>query len=148
MRDCDHCQLMRNGDCAGLDCHGFKPVGYIDSDILKNAADRVDADRHNRSRYSSRRVQESEERIRKTKQFDSANLISPSSKLTKGQILWYKNKFTGEICSGVIRAVGTDHMRFRFQDREVWLDYSVVNTRLFYTREDAERYGTLKKAGN
>ena len=142
MRDCDHCQLMRNNTCGGLECHGFKPVGSIDPEILKNAADRVDADRHNRSKHSSRRVQDAEERIRKARQFDSNTF---RTRPVKGQVLWYKNKLTGELQSGVVRAVGTDHMRFRFQNKEVWLDYSVLNERLFFTREDAERYGKQRE---
>ena len=146
MRDCDHCQLMRNETCAGLQCHGFKPVGSIDQETLKNAADRVDADRHNRSKHSSRRVQDAEERIRKAKQYkpQSANLTNTKCKVTRGQKLWFKDKATGQVQDGVVLSVGTDHMLYRFQNREVWLDYNVIGSRLFLTAEDAERYGKLK----
>lgn len=146
MRDCDHCQLMRNNTCGGLECHGFKPVGSIDPEILKNAADHVDADRHNRSKHSSRRVQDAEERIRNARNLNSQT-SKPSileRKVVKGQVLWYKDKHTGLVRSGVVRAAGTEHMLYRYGDREVWLDYNVIGVRLFLTAEDAERYGKLK----
>ena len=64
MRDCDHCQLMRNETCSGFTCLGFKPVGYIDVEALKNAAERLDNSRRSRSKHSSRRVQEAAERVK------------------------------------------------------------------------------------
>ena len=65
-------------------------------------------------------------------------------KVVKGQVLWYKDKHTGLVRSGVVRAIGTEHMLYRFDNREVWLDYTVIGVRLFLTAEDAKRYGKLK----
>ena len=68
MRDCDHCFHDRNGDCSRLSCIGFKPVGSIDAEVLKNAADSIDKGRHPRSKHSSRLFAESEERVKAAEQ--------------------------------------------------------------------------------
>ena len=68
MRDCDHCFHDRNGDCSRLSCIGYKPVGSVDVEVLKNASERLDKDRHPRSKHSSRLFAESEERVKAAEQ--------------------------------------------------------------------------------
>lgn len=68
MRDCDHCFHDRNGDCARLSCIGYKPVGFVDTEVLKNAAEKLDKDRHPRNKHSSRLFAESEERVKAAEQ--------------------------------------------------------------------------------
>lgn len=64
MRDCDHCFHDRNRNCSRLTCIGFKPVGSIDVEVLKSAAEGIDKGRHPRSKQSSRLFAESEERVK------------------------------------------------------------------------------------
>lgn len=138
MRDCDHCQLMRNETCSGFTCLGFKPVGYIDVEVLKNAADRLDNSRRSRSKHSSRRVQEAAERVKHARLPEHQ---ASSASLERGMTLWYKHKRTGELCHGRVVSVGTERFLFQYGTDSVWLDLNVIGSRLFHTKEDARRWG-------
>ena len=60
-------------------------------------------------------------------------------RLRKGQTLFYRDKRTGRIERGKVEWSGETRFLFHFDYKEVWLDHSVVGTRLFYTYEGAEK---------
>ena len=150
MRDCVNCKNMRNETCGGLQCQGYEPIPPMtaeDKEIWKNAAIRVDNDRHPRNKHSSRKVQEAEARF---KEANKPNLISKATKprkqrnVHKGVTLYYKNRFNGKLCIGTVMSAGDHWFTFKFGDRTECLDYSALNTRLFFTPEDARKYGKIK----
>lgn len=135
LRDCDHCFHDRSGDCSRLTCIGFQYVGDIDTDALKSAAEAHDARNHGQNRHGSRRSQEASERVRASNQ---------DRVIVRGKTLWYKDRNTGDICCGSVDEAGVDYFRFRFGNRLAVLPYDAINNRLFYTRDEARRYGKLK----
>ena len=65
--------------------------------------------------------------------------MTSNVRLRKGQTLFYRNKHTGEIERGKVEWAGKGRFLYHFNHKEVWLDYSVVGTRLFYTYEGASK---------
>lgn len=139
MRDCKHCQRIRNGTCAGLECQGFIYTGEIDIDVLKAAEERAKNSRPSGSPYGSSKVAAAAERVKE------AEAIKKRQCIEVGRTLWYKNKTTGEICSGVVLSVEINQFLFRFGSHRAWLDYSdVIDKRLFYTKDEALVRGKLQ----
>ena len=169
MRDCENCKLAKNGDCAQLDCQGFVPLLKLtdeDRAIYKNAAERLDWDRHPQNRHGSRRTAEAEERIREAKNNPAPKpepkpAPKPRSKgkpknqqntqqtenkpkhptIEIGKPLFYKNRFTGRIQSGIVIAKSWHEFSFVFDNRTVVLPYKVIGTRLFLSAKEAEVKG-------
>ena len=137
LRDCDHCFHDRSHDCSRLTCIGFKPVGSIDIEVIETAAKAHDNRNHGQSRYGSRRTQEAEARYH--------NAQASKRFIEQGRTLWYKHKRTGDICSGVVEEARPNEFLFRFGNRAVYLAYDVINSRLFYTKDEARRYGRTEK---
>ena len=132
-RDCSTCFHARNDDCSQFTCIGYKPVGSVDIDVIQTAAKAHDIRNHGQNKHGSRRFAEAEEH------FTSAN--KPERDIRQGRTLWYKHKRTGDICSGIVETVRINSFDFRFNNRIVQLPYSAINNRLFYTKEEAKRYG-------
>lgn len=158
MRDCENCKLARNGDCAQLDCQGFVPLPRLtdeDREIYKNAAERLDWDRHPQNRHGSRRTAEAEERVKAaqnnpTPKPEPKSVSKPKQKskdkpkhptIEIGKPLFYKNKFTGHIQSGIVIAKSWHEFSFVFDNRIVVLPYKVIGTRLFLSAKEAEAKG-------
>lgn len=158
MRDCENCKLARNGDCAQLDCQGFVLLPRLtdeDRAIYKNAAERLDWDRHPQNRHGSRRTAEAEERVKAAKnnpapQPESKPASKPKRKskdkpkhptIEIGKPLFYKNRFTGRIQSGIVTAKSWHKFSFVFDNRIVVLPYKVIGTRLFLSAKEAEAKG-------
>lgn len=169
MRDCENCKLARNGDCAQFECQGFVPLPKMtdeDREIYKNAADRIDRDRHSRSKHSSRLVAEAEERIKQAKNNPAPkpepkpapkprskgkpkkqqNTQRPRNKpehptIEIGKPLFYKNRFTGQIQSGIVVAKSWHKFAFVFDNCIVTLPYNVIGTRLFISAQEAQAKG-------
>ncbi len=167
MRDCDRCQLYRNGDCAGLSCQGYKPVPYVDPEVLKSAQDANDNRRHRGNKYGSRSVAAREERIKQAqtkRENDIHKTKSPKEEHKKantysnrhdtdyksnatvavfpvdiGQKLFYREKETGVIKHGTIVGISKRQFLFRFDSHVVWLNNEVINNRLFYTQQEAQK---------
>ena len=159
-KDCSKCQRMRNGDCSGLTCIGFKPVPYQSSnyrEILAAAREANDI-RMGRIRKKSRKesssgtwiyqpsntrkpqksaVNQTGAAVRKP----AAQKDSDRRTVFVGRKLYYKNKFTGEICSGEIVRIVKGSIFFRFENRNALVNISDLGVRLFYTPGEAEKYG-------
>lgn len=138
---CDDCQHKANNTCTALfssPCDDFRQIPYIDPDIITSAVESHDHRMHKGNRYSSRNVQKSEEN------FHKAN--APKRVIEQGCTLFYKNKYTGDICSGTVVYVSPTVIRFRFDNREANVNHTFINQRLFYTPEEAKRYGAILKA--
>ena len=131
--DCDHCFYDRNGDCSRLSCIGYRYVGDIDTEVLISAAASHDARNHGQNRHGSRRMREAEDR------YQSANASTRC--IEQGRTLWFKHKRTGDICCGVVEVVKPHEFLFRFGNSGVYLTYDVINSRLFYTKDEARRFG-------
>ena len=169
MRDCENCKLARNGDCAQLECQGFVPLPKMtneDREIYKNAAERLDWDRHPQNKHGGRRVAEAEERIKQAKNNPASKpepkpAPKPRSKgktkkqqntqrtenkpkhptIDIGKPLFYKNRFTGRIQSGIVVAKSWYTFVFIFDNRTVTLPYKVIGTRLFLSAQEAQAKG-------
>ena len=137
-RDCDHCKHMRNETCGGLECIGFCHVGFIDTEALQNATDALNETRHPCDPYGSYNVQRAKDRIKSA----PSNLIFGPS---KGQTLWYRDKFTGEICSGTVTVCGTDRFAFSYPGGETFVSIDAFGSRLFSTKQEAVKAGKPRK---
>ena len=62
-----------------------------------------------------------------------------------GQTLYYKDKRTGEINTGVVAKPGNFKFRFWFEGGQVRLDKEVIGKRLFVSEADARNYGKMEK---
>ena len=164
MRDCDRCQLYRNGDCAGLSCQGYKPIPFVDPEVMKSAQDANDNRRHRGNKYGSRSVAAREEKIKqaqserknenhKSKRAYQSGITENNRHDTDyesrtpvavfpvklGQKLFYKEKKTGIIKYGTIVGISKRQFLFRFDSHVVWLNNEVINNRLFYTQQEAQK---------
>ena len=152
MRDCEHCKRRKVDSCGQLECQGFIPIPVItdeDKEIYKNAAKSLDYGRHPQNKHGSRRVAEAEDRIKqansiqkpeKNKQFESEP-VRKTFTVEPGMVLFFKNRFTGAIESGVVTARGWRHFVFRYNDKAVKLPYKCVGERLFTSTAEAKAKG-------
>jgi len=60
-----------------------------------------------------------------------------------GRNLYYKDKRTGEIGWGMIRYVRPKEFNFIYNDARSrrWIDRSLLDSRLFFKKEDDEKFG-------
>ncbi len=164
MRDCDRCQLYRNGDCAGLSCQGYKPIPFVDPEVMKSAQDANDNRRHRGNKYGSRSVAAREEKIKqaqserknenhKSKRVYQSGITENNRHDTDyesrtpvavfpvklGQKLFYKEKKTGIIKYGTIVGLRRGQFCFSFEATEKWLNNEMIGNRLFYTWQEANK---------
>ena len=66
-------------------------------------------------------------------------------RLRCGQKLYYKNKFTGAIQSGLVTWVGDKAFWFKFDNGETLLHYSDIGSRVFFTPTGAARRGQMAR---
>ena len=66
--------------------------------------------------------------------------------IKRGRVLYYKDLKTGEICHGTVIAVSRQSFTFRFgNNRTAVVPLGIVDDRLFYTAEEARRFGRSKR---
>ena len=63
--------------------------------------------------------------------------------LRVGQRLYYRNKHTGRIEMGYVMSIQARRFQFHFDMQNRWLPESLLCKRLFFTKEDAARFGRL-----
>lgn len=149
---CDICTSKKNGNCKGFPDQTCKDAEKNDLEILRNATDRLDGSRHKMNKYGSRSVEKREQKIKEAVGLPKPPKEKPKSEakpspervkrwIEAGRVLFYKNKYTGEIESGVVTTVTMKYIWFRFGTRTVRIDHTYIDNRLFYTAEEAKRYG-------
>ena len=61
-----------------------------------------------------------------------------------GQALFYKDRRTGQVHRGTVKYARAKEFYFQFgDDSRRWLDKSVLGKRLFFSYDEAERFGMM-----
>ncbi len=126
-KSCFNCQHYGRKCPAGWDnpCDDFRAKPEIDRQILIDATDKVD--KYHRGFTNAPQPE--------------APKIERDS-IYVGQVLYYKNKFSGKIEGGVVDAVNVDFIEFRYKgSRSTVLPRDVIGNRLFFSEREAEAYG-------